>query len=258
MHVVLSSLQSERRMMSASSGVRQHSLLSAPFVPAARVLLIDDDAELAGVVVDDLRMRGYQVDYVATGTGGVEAAETANYDAVIVDRVLPGLDGIAVIGRLRDSDPRLPILMLSAMRELDHRIDGLTAGCDDYLTKPFELAELAARLAALLRRSQLSRESVLRVDTLVLDLIERTVHRGTRVIELLPREFKLLEYLIRHVGRPVTRQMLLEDVWNYRFVPETNLVDVHIGRLRRKIDAPGEPPLIHSIRGTGFVISAPT
>jgi two-component system OmpR family response regulator len=257
MHVVLAGLQSEHRMMSAPSAVQQQSLLSAPFAPAARVLLIDDDAEVAAVVSDDLRMRGYQVEHVATGPCGVEAAESTNFDVVIVDRVLPGLDGISVIGRLRDSDPRLPILMLSAMRELDHRVDGLTAGCDDYLTKPFELAELAARVAALLRRSQLSRESVLRVDTLVLDLIERSVHRGTRVVELLPREFKLLEYLMRHVGRPVTRQMLLEDVWNYRFVPETNLVDVHIGRLRRKIDAPGEPPLIHSIRGTGFVISAP-
>jgi two-component system OmpR family response regulator len=171
--------------------------------------------------------------------------------------MLPGLDGLELIQRLRAQDIRVPVLVLSALSAVDDRVRGLKAGGDDYLTKPFAFAELAARVEALLRRPAETRETVLHVGDLALDLIDRQAMRNNRQIELLPREFKLLEYLMRRPGQTVTRAMLLEDVWNYRFVPQTNLVDVHIGKLRRKVDAPSEPPMIESVWGTGFVLRAP-
>jgi two-component system OmpR family response regulator len=167
------------------------------------------------------------------------------------------MDGLAVIERLRHEQIRTPVLVLSALGEVDDRVRGLRSGGDDYLAKPFALVELVARIEALLRRPSDTRETLLRVGPLELDLIDRTARRGNRQIELLPRECRLLEYMMRREGQLVTRAMLFEDVWNYRFVPDSNLVDVHMGRLRHKVDAAGEPPMIHSQRGAGFVLRAP-
>jgi two-component system OmpR family response regulator len=221
------------------------------------ILLIEDDDETAVEIVAELSDRGFSVDRAATGTEGLRKARTGAPDAVIVDRMLPELDGLTIIETLREEGLRTPVLVLSALGGVDDRVRGLRAGGDDYLTKPFALIELVARLEALLRRPAENRETVLCVDTLELDLIERTAKRGARDIELLPREFRLLEYLMRREGQIVTRAMLLEDVWNYRFIPQTNLVDVHIGRLRRKVDGPQEATMIHSVRGAGFTLRAP-
>jgi two-component system OmpR family response regulator len=171
--------------------------------------------------------------------------------------MLPGLDGLSIVETLREEGIKTPVLVLSALNAVNDRVRGLRAGGDDYLAKPFALAELAARLEALLRRPADPRETLLRVGPLELDLIARIARRGQRELELLPREFQLLEYMMRREGQVLTRAMLLENVWNYRFVPQTNLVDVHIGRLRRKVDASGEPPMILSIRGSGFQLRAP-
>jgi two-component system, OmpR family, response regulator len=171
--------------------------------------------------------------------------------------MLPGLDGLAVIEALRGEQVTTPALVLSALGGVSDRVRGLRAGGDDYLTKPFALAELAARLEALLRRPAAPRETMLRVGPLELDLLARTARRSNRPLDLLPREFRLLEYMMRREGQVLTRAMLLEQVWNYRFVPQTNLVDVHIGRLRRKLDGPDEPPMVLSVRGVGFMLHAP-
>ena len=220
----------------------------------AKILLIEDDGETCAEIRDALGERGYAVEDSATGTAGLDAARHGEFDLLIVDRMLPEMDGLAVIETLRAEQVRTPVLVLSALGAVDDRIRGLKAGGDDYLTKPFALGELTARIEALLRRPVETRATVLRVGPLTLDLIDRTARRGDRAIELLPREFKLLEYLMRRPERVVTRDMLLEDVWNYRFLPQTNLVDVHIGKLRRKIDAPGETPLIRGVRGAGFML----
>ena len=219
-----------------------------------RVLLIEDDAKIAGDIADELAVRGFSVATEATGPAGLSRARQGGFDVLVVDRLLPGMDGLALIAQLREEGNRAPVLVLSALSAVDDRVGGLKAGGDDYLTKPFAMEELAARLEALLRRPIETRESVLRVGPIVMDLIERRVRRGRREIELLPREFRLLEYLLRRPDRLLTRDMLLEDVWHYRFIPQTNLVDVHIGKLRRKVDAPDETPLIHSIRGAGFML----
>jgi two-component system OmpR family response regulator len=220
------------------------------------ILLIEDDDETAVEIVAELAHRGFEVDSAVTGTEGLAKALSDGPEALIVDRMLPGIDGLTIIERLRSQGIRTPVLVLSALGAVDDRVRGLRAGGDDYLTKPFALIELTARLEALLRRPVESRETTLRVEALKLDLIERTARRGERDIELLPREFRLLEYLMRHEGQVVTRAMLLEEVWNYRFIPQTNLVDVHIGRLRRKIDGEAEAPMIHSVRGAGFMLRA--
>jgi two-component system, OmpR family, response regulator len=220
----------------------------------AKILLIEDDGETCAEIRDALGERGYAVEDSATGTAGLAAARRGEFDLLIVDRMLPELDGLAVIETLRAEQVRTPVLVLSALGAVDDRIRGLKAGGDDYLTKPFALGELTARIEALLRRPVETRATVLRVGPLLLDLIDRTARRGAREIDLLPREFKLLEYLMRRPDRVVTRDMMLEDVWNYRFLPQTNLVDVHIGKLRRKVDAPGETPLIRGVRGAGFMI----
>ncbi|MBS0982192.1 response regulator transcription factor [Gluconobacter cerinus] len=217
-----------------------------------RLLLIEDDESIASEVSEELKTRGYDVTWVDNGILGLEAAQSGQYDLMVVDRMLPEMDGLSVIEALRRQKITLPVLVLSALSAVDDRVNGLKAGGDDYLTKPFAMEELAARLEALLRRPTDSRVTVLRVGPLEMDLIERKVSRSGRDVELLPREFRLLEYMMRRPGTVLTRTMLLEDVWNYRFVPQTNLVDVHIGKLRRKIDLHGETPLIHSIRGAGF------
>ena len=230
---------------------------SASPPPQPRVLLIEDDAALARDVADELAARGFSVALEGSGPAGLGRASGGGFDVLVVDRLLPGLDGLALIARLRAAGVRVPVLVLSALSAVDDRVTGLKAGGDDYLTKPFAMVELAARLEALLRRPTETRESVLRVGPIVMDLIDRSVSRDGREIELLPREFRLLEYLLRRPDRLLTRDMLLEDVWRYRFIPQTNLVDVHIGKLRRKIDEPGEVPLIHSIRGAGFMLRIP-
>ena len=226
-------------------------------VQLARVLVVEDDLETAAEIVHDLTERGYAASNAATGLDGLSQARSGAFDLLIVDRMLTGLDGISLVETLRGENFRVPVLFLSALGEVDDRIRGLKAGGDDYLTKPFVLDELAARVEALLRRPLSSRETILRVGPLELDLIDRRGRRGDRTIDLLPREFKLLEYLMRRPGQVVTRAMLLEDVWHYRFLTETNLVDVHIGKLRRKIDLPDEAPMLHSVRRAGFMLRVP-
>ncbi len=221
------------------------------------ILLVEDDQSIADEVRDDLISRGYVIEHIGDGTAALRAAQARHFDLMIVDRLLPGLDGLTVIERIRALGIRTPVLVLSALSAVDDRVRGLKAGGDDYLSKPFAFLELAARVEALLRRPIEVRETVLRVGPLEMDLIDRTVRRGDRPLDLLPREFKLLEYLMRRPGQLVTRDMLLEDVWQYRFLPQTNLVDVHIGRLRRKLDVAGEPPLIQSVRGAGFIFRVP-
>jgi two-component system OmpR family response regulator len=220
----------------------------------ARILLIEDDDATRSEITSDLSRRGYSVSIAATGNAGLAAARDGDFDLLIVDRMMPELDGLSLISALRREQIRTPVLVLSALGAVDDRVSGLAAGGDDYLTKPFALIELAARIEALLRRPTDSRATVLRVGPLVLDLIDRKARRGDREIELLPREFKLLEYLMRRANQVATRDMLLQDVWNYRFLPQTNLVDVHIGKLRRKIDTPGETSLIRGVRGAGFML----
>ncbi|QEO16452.1 response regulator transcription factor [Acetobacter vaccinii] len=216
------------------------------------VLLIEDDSAIAEEVIGELKARGFFVRHAARGDTGLETALLGEADVMVVDRLLPGMDGLSVIENMRQQGVRTPVLVLSALSAVDDRVSGLKAGGDDYLTKPFAAEELIARLEALLRRPDDTRVTKLRAGPLEMDLIERRVWRDGREIDLLPREFRLLEYLMRRPGQVLTRSMLLEDVWQYRFIPRTNLVDVHIGKLRRKIDVPGEEPLIQSIRGAGF------
>lgn len=221
----------------------------------AKLLLIEDDAATAEEILSDLRGRGHEVAWAATGPEGADEARSGTWNAIILDRMLPGLDGLTLLRDLRGGGDRTPALVLSALGDVDERIRGLRAGGDDYLGKPFVLGELAARIEALLRRPTDSRETVLRVGTLELDLLAGTGRRGVRDLDLLPRELKLLEYLMRRPGRVVTRAMMFEEVWNYRFAPKSNLIDVHVGRLRRKLEVEGEPILIHNVRGEGFTLN---
>jgi len=223
----------------------------------AKVLLIEDDGETAEEITAELTDRGFEVEWSSNGLDGLDKARALRPDAMIVDRLLPGMDGLTVIEVLRKDQVRTPVLVLSALGAVDDRVRGLRMGGDDYLTKPFAVVELIARIEALLRRPGETRETTLRVGSLELDLIERTVKRGERNIELLPREFRLLEYMMRRKDQLLTRAMLFEEVWNYKFVPQSNLVDVHMGRLRRKVDRAEEQPMIHNIRGEGFVLRAP-
>lgn len=223
----------------------------------ANILLIEDDKETAAEVKAELGDRGYVVDWAADGVAGLDKARSGTAKVVIVDRLLPGMDGLTIVEALRSGGIRTPVLVLSALGAVDDRVRGLRAGGDDYLTKPFATAELVARIEALLRRPADSRDALLRVGPLELDLMERTAKRGNRVIDLLPREFRLLEYMMRRKDQVLTRAMLLEEVWKYKFVPRTNLVDVHMGRLRHKVDDPREPSMIHNVRGVGFVLRAP-
>jgi len=222
-------------------------------MPQIRVLLVEDDVELAEDVRSELMDRGYEVQLAITGADGASHARLKQFDLLVIDRMLPEIDGLSLIEQLRHSDLATPVLIISALADVDERVRGLKAGGDDYLTKPFALAELGARAEALLRRPLQTRATTLRAGPLTLDLIDRVARRSDQVIELLPREFHLLEYLMRRPGQLVTRAMLLENVWHYHFIPETNLVDVHIGKLRRKIDDEREPSLIQSVRGQGFM-----
>jgi two-component system, OmpR family, response regulator len=222
----------------------------------ARLLLIEDDKETADEIRAELVDCGFTVEWAANGIEGLDKARAGDAEAIIIDRLLPGMDGLAIIEALRHEGMRTPVLVLSALGAVDDRVRGLRAGGDDYLTKPFATVELIARVEALLRRPVENRDTVLRVGPLELDLMERTAKRGTRTIDLLPREFRLLEYMMRRKDQMLTRAMLLEEVWNYKFVPQTNLVDVHMGRLRRKVDEPEEPPMIHNVRGVGFILRA--
>ena len=194
---------------------------------------------------------------MADGREGLVRAASGDYDVITLDRMLPGLDGLAIVTTLRRIGVATPVLMLSALSDVDERVRGLRAGGDDYLTKPFASDEMAARVEVLLRRRQqpASNETVLRVGDLQLDLLARTAHRGGRSLSLLPTEFKLLEYLMRNAGQVLTRMMLFEEVWGYHFDPGTNLIDVHIGRLRRKLDQADAPSLIRTVRGSGYVLS---
>jgi two-component system, OmpR family, response regulator len=224
----------------------------------ARVLLIEDDKETATEIMAELVERGFEVDWAATGIDGLDKARSGEPNVMIVDRLLPGMDGLTIIEALRKGDVRTPVLVLSALGAIDDRVRGLRSGGDDYLTKPFAIVELIARIEALLRRPVDSRETTLKVGPLELDLLTRTARRADRVIDLLPREFRLLEYMMRRKDQLLTRAMLFEEVWNYKFVPQTNLVDVHMGRLRHKVDNPNEPPMIHNVRGAGFILRAPS
>src|SRR5271168_2058978 len=221
-----------------------------------KVLLIEDDGETAEEISAELIERGFEVEWSHDGIDGLNMARSMRPDAMIVDRLLPGMDGLAIIDTLRKDQVRTPVLVLSALGAVNDRVRGLRMGGDDYLTKPFAVVELVARIEALLRRPTETRETILRVGQLELDLIERTAKRDERSIDLLPREFRLLEYMARRSDQLLTRAMLLEEVWNYKFVPTTNLVDVHMGRVRHKVDQPGETPMIHNVRGAGFILRA--
>jgi two-component system OmpR family response regulator len=220
-----------------------------------KLLVIEDDREAAAYIAKGLSESGYVVDHAAEGRTGLFMASSGNYDALIVDRMLPGMDGLALISALRAAEVRTPVLILSALGAVDDRVKGLHAGGDDYLVKPFAFRELLARIEALLRRGSGSTSTTrLKVGDLEMDLLTRGVTRGAQEIELLPREFRLLEFLMRHAGQVVTRTMLLENVWDYHFDPQTNVIDVHISRLRSKIDKGFERPLLHTIRGAGYMI----
>src|SRR5690348_4572534 len=222
-----------------------------------KLLVIEDDREAAAYVVKGLTESGYVVDLAHEGRDGLFLASSGTYDALIVDRMLPKMDGLAVIAALRSAEIRTPVLILSALGAVDDRVKGLRAGGDDYLVKPFAFAELLARIEALLRRGGAGLTTTkLRVGDLEMDLLARNVHRGDREIDLLPREFRLLEFLMRHAGQVVTRTMLLENVWDYHFDPQTNVIDVHVSRLRQKIDKGFDRALLHTVRGAGYRLDA--
>jgi two-component system OmpR family response regulator len=244
-----------RHMVSTGAGTRAGDVRAAIEADLmAKVLLIEDDSETAEEITAELTDRGFEVEWSSNGVDGLDKARSLRPDAMIVDRLLPGMDGLTVIEALRKENDRTPVLVLSALGAVDDRVRGLRMGGDDYLTKPFAVVELIARIEALLRRPVESRETTLQVGPVTLDLIERTAMRGERKIDLLPREFRLLEYMMRRSDQLLTRAMLLEEVWNYKFVPATNLVDVHMGRLRHKVDGPDETPMIHNVRGAGFIL----
>jgi two-component system OmpR family response regulator len=223
-----------------------------------RILVIEDDPETADQLADSLSTHGYQVDLAANGRDGLERGKSAEYAVMTIDRMLPEMDGLAVIRHLREAGVVTPTLIVSALGEIDERVRGLRAGGDDYLVKPFAFAELLARVEALARRSAtVVKETVLRVGDLELDLVTRTVRRGEHDIELLPREFQVLEYLVRNAGQVVPRAMLLQHVWDLHFDPTTNILDVYVGRVRRKVDGQQPYPLIHTVRGVGFCVRAP-
>jgi two-component system OmpR family response regulator len=223
-----------------------------------RILVIEDDAETATQIVGFLTTRGYEADLAVNGTEGLRLGQSARYAVITIDRLLPGMDGLAIIRRLREAGVTTPALIISALGEVDDRVRGLRAGGDDYLVKPFAFAELLARLEALARRSAtVVKETMLRVGDLELDLVSRTANRGGRSIKLLPREFQVLEYLVRNAGHVVPRAMLLEKIWDLHFDPRTNIIDVYVGRVRRKVDSEQAYPLIHTLRGVGFCVRAP-
>ncbi len=227
---------------------------------AGRILLVEDDPQIADYILSGLTEEGFTVDRADNGRDGLFLATDSQFDLVVLDRMLPGMDGLALLKAMRAAEMTTPVIMLSALASTDDRIAGLTAGADDYLGKPFSFGELLARIQALLRRAaggvRQAQETTLRCADLELDRLTRQVRRGTRRIALQPREFRLLEYMLMHAGEVVTRTMLLEAVWDYHFDPGTNVIDVHISRLRRKIDDGEEQPLFHTVRGAGYRLAA--
>ena len=225
---------------------------------AMQILVIEDDVDAADYLVKGLRESGHQVEHAANGKDGLIKAAAEAFDVLIVDRMLPGLDGLALVQHLRATGNATPVLFLSALGEVDDRVKGLRAGGDDYLVKPYAFAELLARVETLGRRPQTAPVSTrLQVADLEMDLLGRKVTRGDRPIDLQTKEFQLLEILMRHAGQVMTRTMLLEKVWDYHFDPQTNVIDVHISRLRQKIDRDFDLPLIHTVRGAGYCLRAP-
>ncbi|WGR95599.1 response regulator transcription factor [Bradyrhizobium sp. ISRA443] len=223
-----------------------------------RILVVEDDPETAGQLVEQLTTSGYDVDLAANGREALNQGAARDYAVITIDRMLPDIDGIAVMRQMRDDGIVVPFLIISALGEVDDRVRGLRAGGDDYLVKPFSFVELLARLEALGRRSEtVAKETILRVGDLAVDLISRTASRRNRRIPLLPKEFQLLEYLVRNEGRVVSRAMLLQHVWDLHFDPSTNIIDVYVGRVRRKVDDQQAYPLIHTIRGIGYCLRAP-
>ena len=227
-----------------------------------RLLIIEDDRDAAGYMEKGLKESGHAVDLAHTGREGLLRAASGDYDVLIVDRMLPELDGLGLVRTLRATDNRTPVLFLSALGQVEDRVKGLRSGGDDYLAKPYAFSELLARVESLGRRKQSQTggagpETALRYEDLSLDLLSRRVERAGRELDLQPREFKLLEVLMRHAGQVMTRTMLLEKVWDYRFDPQTNVIDVHISRLRQKVDRGFAHPLIHTVRGAGYSLRAP-
>jgi two-component system, OmpR family, response regulator len=223
-----------------------------------RILVVEDDPETAGQLVESLTTSGYQVDLAVNGNEALSRGVAGDYAVITIDRMLPDIDGIAVMRQLRDGGIAAPVLFISALGEVDDRVRGLRAGGDDYLVKPFSFAELLARVEALGRRSDaIVKETILRVGDLVIDLVSRTASRRGKDIVLFPREFQLLEYLVRNEGRIVSRAMLLQHVWDLHFDPSTNIIDVYVGRVRRKVDGQQAYPLIHTVRGIGYRLRAP-
>jgi two-component system, OmpR family, response regulator len=220
-----------------------------------KLLLVEDDNATARHIIKSLRQHGHVVDHASNGRDGLLLAGGETYDVMIVDRMLPGLDGLGLVKTIRGANVKTPVLFLTTLSGIDDRVEGLEAGGDDYLVKPFAFAELLARVNALARRSPPTEvQTLLRVADLEVDLLKRSVTRGGERINLQPQEFKLLEHLMRHAGRVVTRTMLLESVWEFHFDPQTTVVETHISRLRRKIDRGFEQPLIHTVRGAGYCI----
>lgn len=220
-----------------------------------RILVVEDDKSTLAYIVKGLSESGHQVEGVANGMDGLHRAQTEEFDAMVIDRMLPEMDGLEIVRRLRSMNDLTPILILSALGKVENRVDGLQTGSDDYLTKPFAFSELLARLEAIVRRrDSVATQTLLSVDELSLDLLKREVRRAGSKIDVLPTEFRILEVLMRSSGQVVTRTMLLERVWNYNFDPQTSLIDVHISRLRNKIDKNFNYPLIHTVRGVGYVI----
>jgi len=222
-----------------------------------KILVIEDDDEAVAYLVKGLAESGHQVDVAVDGRQGLDRASGGGFDALVIDRMLPELDGLEVVTALRARKDETPVLILSALGDVENRVEGLRAGCDDYLAKPFAFSELLARLEALDRRNHAATETRLRVADLEMDLLKRSVTRNGQTIDLLPREFRLLEYLMRHAGHIVTRTMLLEKVWDHHFDPQTNVIDVHVSRLRQKIDRGFTPPLLHTVRGAGYSLGVP-
>ena len=222
-----------------------------------KLLLIEDDAPTAAYIVRGFEEHGHTVDHAKTGRDGLFLAGSEHYDVLIVDRMLPGMDGLSIVKMLRSTEINAPVIFLTTMGGIEDRVIGLESGADDYLVKPFAFSELMARVHALARRPPLSRsQTVLRVGDLEVDLLKRKVRRGSDVIDLQAREFALLEFLMQRAGQVVTRTMLLEGVWNFHFDPKTNIVETHMSRLRSKVDKGRGPSLIHTIRGSGYSIHA--
>ena len=219
------------------------------------VLVIEDDADTASYIINGLKESGYEVDHAMDGDSGVKLALEKNYNIMIIDRMLPGINGLNIVETIRTNGIKTPVLFLSALADIDDRVAGLKSGGDDYLTKPFAMVELLARLEALIRRtSQQTENTFLKVNDIEMDILARTVTRQGKRVYLHPREFKLLEYLLKNANQVVTRTMLLENVWEYHFDPQTNVIDVHISRLRQKIDRPFDKPILKTIRGDGYMI----